>query len=84
MAEEEEEEFDEEYYLQQAIKLSMLEGAEAEKAEEPKAQEEPAQNLKDIVTTDFMKGIIDEMKLDIDESAMDDIMGQLDNNKKPD
>jgi len=31
-----------------------------------------------------MKGIIDEMKLDIDESAMDDIMGQLDNNKKPD
>lgn len=30
-----------------------------------------------------MKGIIDEMNLDIDEGAMEDIMGQLDD-KKPD
>jgi hypothetical protein len=37
--------------------------------------------LKDIVTTDFMKDIIDEMDLDIDEGAMEDILGQLD--KKP-
>lgn len=81
MQEQEEEEHDEEYYLQQAIKMSMMDGQDAEQADEPKASE-PAQNLKDIVTTDFMKDIIDEMDLDIDEGAMEDIMGQLD--KKPD
>lgn len=49
----------------------MQEGAE--QADEPK--QEPVQNLKDIVTTDFMKDIINEMDLDIDEGAMEDILG---------
>lgn len=51
---------------------------------------EQIQDLKDIVTTDFMKGIISEMNLDIDvdEEAMEDILGVIDkkqnDEEKPD
>lgn len=74
-------EMDEEALLQQALKLSMMEGIE-----EPEPKPEQAPDLKDLVTTDLLKGIISEMNLDIDaEAAMEDIMNGLDKKgeKKP-
>jgi hypothetical protein len=38
--------------------------------------------LGDIVTTDFMKGIISEMNLDIDPSQVNDLVGQLGEKKE--
>ena len=65
----EEEEHDEEYYLQQAIKLSMMEDEANEAALKAKQQPvDQAQDLKDIATTDFMKDLIQDMNLDIDPS----------------
>lgn len=77
-----EEEFDEEYYLQQAIKLSMMEDEANEAALKAKNQPvDQAQDLKDIATTDFMKDLIQDMNLDIDPAQMDEIMDAM---NKPD
>lgn len=77
-----EEEFDEEYYLQQAIKLSMMEDEANEAALKAKNQPvDQAQDLKEIATTDFMKDLIQDMNLDIDPSQMDEIMDAM---NKPD
>lgn len=40
-----------------------------------------AQDLKDIVTSDFMKDIISDLNLEVDDAAMEDILGAMD--KKP-
>ena len=59
----------------------MMEGIE-----EPAPKQEQAPALKDLVTTDLLKGIISEMNLDIDaEAAMEDIMNAVDKkeDKKP-
>jgi hypothetical protein len=83
-----EEEHDEQYYLDQAIKLSM-EPDEVTPGGEPlpeQAVEQPKQqaaDLKDLVTSDFMKDIISDMKLDIDAEGMDDIL-KLAGSKKED
>lgn len=50
-----------------------------------KAPEKPPEektDLKDIVTTDFMKGLVDDLNLDIDQDAMGDLMKEV--GKKPD
>lgn len=60
-APEEEEEFDEEYFLKQAIAMSLEEPAKPEPKEEK-------QDLKNIVTTDFVKGLVDELNLDVDDN----------------
>lgn len=65
--------------IAEAIKLSM---ADEEKPEE-KADEKPAQqqaaadagtNLDNIVTTEFMKGLVDDLDLDIDPNQIDNVM----------
>lgn len=66
------EEHDEEYYLQQAINFSLQPENVLEKKDDDKIADK--QDLKDIVTTDFMKDIISDLKLDIDESAVDNIL----------
>jgi len=47
--------------------------AAEEKKEEPPKAEQPG-DLKDIVTTDFMKDLVDDLGLDIDQDAMGDLM----------
>ena len=78
-AQPEEEEYDEAAMIAEAIKLSM---ADEEKPEE-KADEKPAQqqaaadagtNLDNIVTTEFMKGLVDDLDLDIDPNQIDNVM----------
>jgi hypothetical protein len=54
--EDEEEEYDEEAMIAKALAMSMPEN------------EEPKQELKDIMTSDFMQEIIDGMGLDINEN----------------
>jgi len=68
----EEELHDEEYYLQQAINFSL----QPENVEKTNQDEKVVdkQDLKDIVTTDFMKDIISDLKLDIDESGVDNLL----------
>jgi len=51
----------------------MQEDAPGEKKEEAKPKEEQPE-LKDIVTTDFMKGLVSELDLDIDQNEMGDLM----------
>ena len=51
--------------------MSMPENEEQTPAEEPK------QELKDIMTTDFMKGIIDDLNLQIDDNEVDDLMNNV-------
>jgi len=76
-AEDDEEEHDEEYYLQQAIKMSLAGGAEEETplladdskkepVQEPAADEKKT-DLKDIMTTDFLKELVDDMDLDMNK-----------------
>ena len=60
-----------------AIKLSM-----AEEQQEKPAAEQPAQqteenagtNLENIVSTEFMKGLVDDLGLDISENQIDNVM----------
>jgi len=62
----------------------MTEGGE-QKPEEGEKKPEAAvqqQDLKDIVTTDFMKDIISEMNLDIDPNAIGDIIGDMNKDGK--
>lgn len=60
-------------------------GAEEKPAEDPKPAQEPAaQDLKDIVDTDFMKGIISDLNLNVDEGAVDDILGAMDKKDEKD
>lgn len=37
--------------------------------------DEPQQNLSEIISTDFMKGITGELGMDIDDKGMEDIIG---------
>ena len=53
--------------------------AEEKPAEQPK---QPAADLKDIISTDFMQGLISDMKLDIDAEAMEDILNAAAGQKK--
>lgn len=62
-----EEEHDEQYYIEQAIKLSLQLDEEAQTKQEGDKPAEK-QDLKDIVTTDFMKDVISDLNLDIDPS----------------
>ena len=65
--------------IEAAIKLSM---AEEGKPEEKPAAEQPAQqteenagtNLENIVSTEFMKGLVDDLGLDISENQIDNVM----------
>jgi len=52
----------------------MQEDAPGEKKEEAKPKEEPPADLKDIVTTDFMKDLVTDLNLDIDQNEMGDLM----------
>lgn len=49
-------------------------------AQQQKPQVEAQADLKDIVTTDFMKDIIAEMQLDIDASQMSNILDSVNQN----
>ena len=60
--EDEEEEYDEEAMIAKALAMSMPEN------------EEPKQELKDIMTSDFMQEIIDGMGLDINENDKQEIL----------
>lgn len=53
--------------------------AQEKPAEQPK---QPAADLKDIISTDFMQGLISDMKLDIDAEAMEDILNAATGQKK--
>lgn len=72
-----------------AMKLSMEpdevtpggEPVEEKPVEQPK---QPAADLKDLVTSDFMKDIISDMNLDIDAAGMDDILKQVTGKKEDD
>jgi len=78
----EEDEHDEQYYLDLAMKLSMEPDGVTPGGDEPmpeQAQEQPKQpaaDLKEIATTDFMKDIINDLGLDINEDALNDILNQ--------
>ncbi len=81
-----EDEDDEEELLRQAMLLSMEPNQEANGADQGAKTD-----LKDIVDTDLMKGIINDLNLgiDLDPSVMEDILGALDKKdeeepKKPD
>jgi hypothetical protein len=65
-----EEEYDEEAMIAKALAMSMPENEQQPQPE----NEEPKQELKDIMTTDFMKGIIDDLDLDVDEDELDEIV----------
>jgi len=51
----------------------MAEG-DAPKEDEKPAEAEEKTDLKEIVTTDFMKGLVSELNLDIDQDQMGDLM----------
>jgi hypothetical protein len=40
--------------------------------------------LKNIVTTDFVKGLVDELNLDVDEEDLNGIVNQVQGDKKDD
>ena len=63
--------------IEAAIKLSMAEeGAQQEKpaAEQPAEQQQEGTNLENIVSTEFMKGLVDDLGLDISENQIDNVM----------
>ena len=68
MEDEDEEEYDEEEMIAKALAMSMPEGHEATPEDEPK------QDLKDIMTSEFMKDIIKDMNLNIDENEVAEII----------
>ena len=76
----------EKYYLEQAIKLSMTEdpqtGDKPQEEAKPAAPEEKI-DMKDVVTTDFMKGLVSDLQLDIDQDAMGDLMKEAGIGDKP-
>ena len=80
----EESEHDEQYYLDLAMKMSMEPDANEAQAQEKPAEvaKQPAADLKDIISTDFMQGLISDMKLDIDAEAMEDILNAANGQKK--
>jgi hypothetical protein len=47
-------------------------------------KKEDKTNLKDVVTTDFMKGLVDELNLDVDAKNIDDLVDDFGNSKKDD
>ena len=60
---------DEEYYIEQAKKLSLMDGPPTAGAEaQPPAEEAPKPDvdIKEAVNTDFMKNLVDELGLDLD------------------
>lgn len=70
---------DEEYYIEQAKKLSMM-GVGAEEnaaAETPAADPAPEQqvDIKDVVNTDFMKDLVNDLGLDIEGDGLDGLVG---------
>jgi len=82
-----EEEHDEEYYLRQAIEMSLAGGAEEtplladDAKKEPSAAEQVADekktDLKDIMTTDFLKELVDDMDLDMNKEQIDGMVNEL-------
>ena len=66
---------DEEYYIEQAKKLSMM-GVPGED-ETPAADPVPEQqvDIKDVVNTDFMKDLVNDLGLDIEGDGLDGLVG---------
>ena len=67
--------------IAEAIKLSMVEEGKPEEAANDKpAQQQPADNagtnLENIVTTEFMQGLVGELGLDIDPNQIDKVMNE--------
>ena len=76
---------DEEYYIEQAKKLSMADGGPNDTpdvAGDQPAAEEPQLDVKDVIETDFMKGLVADLELDIDDADMGDIVANSEENKK--
>lgn len=68
---------DEEYYIEQAKKLSMMGVGTEEAAETPAADPAPEQqvDIKDVVNTDFMKDLVNDLGLDIEGDGLDGLVG---------
>jgi len=67
---------DEEYYIEQAKKLSMMGvGAEENAAVETPAAPEQQVDIKDVVNTDFMKDLVNDLGLDIEGDGLDGLVG---------
>lgn len=80
-AEQDEEEYDEAAMIAEAIKLSMVEEGKPEEAANQKPiEQQPADNagtnLENIVTTEFMQGLVGELGLDIDPNQIDKVMNE--------
>jgi len=72
---------DEDYYIQQAMQLSL---AEAAPTETPQAKEEPAPqvDIKDVVNTDFMKDLVNQLDLDLGEDGLGDLVNDANNQEE--
>lgn len=83
-ADEGEDSYDEEYYLKKAMELSLAEQdpAAAQAQAQPAAPAEEAANanmkedIKDIVATDFMRDLVDQLGLDVGNEGLGDLMGE--------
>ena len=77
---------DEEYYIEQAKKLSLADGGQNDTpdatgaAGNQPAAEEPQIDVKDVIETDFMKGLVADLELDIGDAGIGDIVNE--ENKK--
>ena len=73
---------DEEYYIEQAKKLSLMDGgvhtlADPNETPEINAHSSEQQvDLKDVVNTDFMKDLVGELGLDIAQEGLGDLVGE--------
>ena len=65
---------DEEYYIEQAKKLSMEPGPGG--TDQPAADAAPAEqvDMKDVVSTDFMKGLVNDLGLDIEGDGLQNLV----------
>ena len=51
-------------------------------AEAQPAAEEPQLDVKDVIETDFMKGLVADLELDIGDAGIGDIVAETEENKK--
>ena len=72
---------DEDYYIQQAMQLSL---AEAAPTDTPQAKEEaaPQVDIKDVVNTDFMKDLVNQLDLDLGEDGLGDLVNDANNGEE--